>query len=48
MGPNPLTYPDVVAWEQCTGIVPTRWERELLFRTDGVWLTALQPRTKAR
>jgi hypothetical protein len=38
MGPAPITYRDVEAWSNVTGIRPRGWEVDMLFAIDAKYL----------
>ncbi|MCR9256270.1 MAG: hypothetical protein NXI16_09265 [Alphaproteobacteria bacterium] len=39
--PQPISFQDIAAWQQVTGIRPSPFERDLLLRADRLWLDRL-------
>jgi hypothetical protein len=47
--PLPISYRDVVAWRDMTGVEPEPWELKAIFAIDVAWLDSLpKPETKPK
>lgn len=47
MGPAPISFSELAAWQQCTGNQLGAWELRALRRADEAWLSREAERAKA-
>jgi len=48
MSINPITWPDLFAWSQLTGIKPMQWELDALAVIDGAFLSSIHAEQQSK